>query len=206
MGYLRLSADLHNHSCLSPCGDLSMSPGLLAARARERKIDILALTDHNASLNCPPFALACAAKITLFGMGSVPPKKCISWRLQPGALRSRGPYIRFRRSRLDQSWRSGGGGRSELLELTDLPRGSPGLRELPIGCGLGPVIPPMWTGDVLRAKSTRFLPPALMTPSNRFARSASAVTALSPARCRPGTGRLLASIFPVKWWKTWPKP
>ncbi len=70
MGYLRLSADLHNHSCLSPCGDLSMSPGLLAARARERKIDILALTDHNASLNCPPFALACARKgiIPLFGM------------------------------------------------------------------------------------------------------------------------------------------
>lgn len=70
MDLLRLSADLHNHSCLSPCGDLSMSPGLLATRARERGIDILALTDHNASLNCPPFALACAQRgiLPLFGM------------------------------------------------------------------------------------------------------------------------------------------
>ncbi len=70
MDYLRLRADLHNHSCLSPCGDLSMSPGLLAAGARKREIDILALTDHNACLNCPPFALSCARNdiIPLFGM------------------------------------------------------------------------------------------------------------------------------------------
>jgi len=70
MDLLRLSADLHNHSRLSPCGDLSMSPRLLAARARERGIDIMALTDHNACLNCPPFALACARRgiLPLFGM------------------------------------------------------------------------------------------------------------------------------------------
>lgn len=70
MGILRLSADLHNHSCLSPCGDLSMSPERLAETAQARGIGILALTDHNASLNCPPFALACAARgiIPLFGM------------------------------------------------------------------------------------------------------------------------------------------
>jgi len=70
MGILRLRADLHNHSCLSPCGDLSMSPSVLARAAQARGIDILALTDHNASLNCPPFALACAARrvIPIFGM------------------------------------------------------------------------------------------------------------------------------------------
>jgi hypothetical protein len=47
-----------------------MSPGLLAADAQKRGIKILALTDHNASLNCPPFALACARKdiFPLFGM------------------------------------------------------------------------------------------------------------------------------------------
>lgn len=63
-------ADLHNHSCLSPCGSLEMSPRLIAARARERGISLLALTDHNSSLNCPAFAAACAAEgiLPLFGM------------------------------------------------------------------------------------------------------------------------------------------
>lgn len=67
---MRLRADLHNHSCLSPCADLSMSPRLMARTAKARGIDILALTDHNASLNCPAFAIACAAEgiIPLFGM------------------------------------------------------------------------------------------------------------------------------------------
>jgi len=52
-------ADLHNHSCLSPCGDLEMSPRNLARKAREKGIDILALTDHNSALNCPAFEAAC---------------------------------------------------------------------------------------------------------------------------------------------------
>lgn len=70
MGALSLRADLHNHSCLSHCADLSMSPALMARTARARGIDILALTDHNASLNSLPFALACARQgvIPLFGM------------------------------------------------------------------------------------------------------------------------------------------
>lgn len=65
-----LLADLHNHSCLSPCGSLEMSPRLLASRARERGVRLLALTDHNSSLNCPAFAAACRAEglIPLFGM------------------------------------------------------------------------------------------------------------------------------------------
>lgn len=70
MGVLRLRADLHNHSCLSPCADLTMSPGALARTARSRNIDILALTDHNASLNCLAFAIGCARQglIPLFGI------------------------------------------------------------------------------------------------------------------------------------------
>lgn len=51
--------DLHNHSCLSPCGDLDMSPTAMAAQARRLGIDILALTDHNSAKNCPAFAEAC---------------------------------------------------------------------------------------------------------------------------------------------------
>ncbi len=63
-------ADLHNHSCLSPCGSLEMSPRTLASRARERGVRLLALTDHNSSLNCPAFAAACRAEglVPLFGM------------------------------------------------------------------------------------------------------------------------------------------
>ena len=55
-------ADLHLHSCLSPCGDLSMSPGFIARTARERGLKMAALTDHNSALNIPAFAAACAAE------------------------------------------------------------------------------------------------------------------------------------------------
>ncbi|MCX7027252.1 MAG: PHP domain-containing protein [Spirochaetes bacterium] len=62
--------DLHNHSCLSPCGDLSMSPSVMAAKAAARGIDIFALTDHNSALDCPAFAATCARAgvLPLFGL------------------------------------------------------------------------------------------------------------------------------------------
>lgn len=50
-----LRADLHNHSCLSPCGSLDLSPAVLARRARERGLDLVALTDHNSARNAPAF-------------------------------------------------------------------------------------------------------------------------------------------------------
>lgn len=40
-------ADLHIHSVLSPCGSLDMSPVNIIREAVRRKIDILAMTDHN---------------------------------------------------------------------------------------------------------------------------------------------------------------
>ncbi|MBL8965702.1 MAG: PHP domain-containing protein [Spirochaetaceae bacterium] len=63
-------ADLHNHSCLSPCASLEMSPSLLARRARERGIEVLGLTDHNGALNCPAFAEACRREgiVPVFGL------------------------------------------------------------------------------------------------------------------------------------------
>lgn len=69
-GSTTVKADFHNHSCLSPCAELTMSPAGMARTARERGISVFALTDHNASLNCPAFALACAREgvIPLFGM------------------------------------------------------------------------------------------------------------------------------------------
>ena len=40
-------ADLHIHSLLSPCGSLDMSPARIIHEAKERKIDIIAVADHN---------------------------------------------------------------------------------------------------------------------------------------------------------------
>ncbi|MCL2319305.1 MAG: PHP domain-containing protein [Treponema sp.] len=65
-----LLADFHNHSCLSPCGSLDLSPRLLADLAARRGVKVLALTDHNSSLNCPAFAKVCPPRgiVPLFGM------------------------------------------------------------------------------------------------------------------------------------------
>ena len=43
-------ADLHIHTVLSPCGDLDMSPVNIISRAREMKLDIIGITDHNSTL------------------------------------------------------------------------------------------------------------------------------------------------------------
>ncbi len=45
------TADLHIHSCLSPCGELDMSPRKIVVAAVEQQLDIIAITDHNASEN-----------------------------------------------------------------------------------------------------------------------------------------------------------
>ncbi|MCX8013235.1 MAG: PHP domain-containing protein [Rectinema sp.] len=65
-----LRIDLHNHSCLSPCASLDNSPEEIARMAARAGIDIIALTDHNAALNAPAFALACARRgvVPLFGL------------------------------------------------------------------------------------------------------------------------------------------
>ena len=44
-------ADLHIHTCLSPCTELDMSPKGILTAAKNRKIDILGICDHNSSEN-----------------------------------------------------------------------------------------------------------------------------------------------------------
>ena len=51
----RYFCDLHIHSCLSPCGDDDMTPGNIAGMAALNGLQIVALTDHNSSKNCPAF-------------------------------------------------------------------------------------------------------------------------------------------------------
>lgn len=50
---MKIRADLHMHSCLSPCGDSDMTPYNLVHLAKLMGYDMIALTDHNSALNCP---------------------------------------------------------------------------------------------------------------------------------------------------------
>ncbi len=62
--------DLHNHSCLSPCGSLELSPARLTEEAAARGIGMLALTDHNAGDNLPAFDICCRRRgiVPVYGM------------------------------------------------------------------------------------------------------------------------------------------
>jgi PHP family Zn ribbon phosphoesterase len=44
-------ADLHVHTVLSPCAEVEMIPPLIVQKALELNIDLIAITDHNASAN-----------------------------------------------------------------------------------------------------------------------------------------------------------
>lgn len=51
----RYTCDLHVHSCLSPCGDEDMTPGNIVGMSLLNGLQIVALTDHNSTKNCPAF-------------------------------------------------------------------------------------------------------------------------------------------------------
>jgi 3',5'-nucleoside bisphosphate phosphatase len=46
-------AELHIHTVLSPCADVEMIPPLIVQTALERGLNLIAITDHNASENVP---------------------------------------------------------------------------------------------------------------------------------------------------------
>jgi len=66
----RVRADLHVHTCLSPCGDLQMSPKKIVAQAQRRNIGIIAICDHNSTQNAPAVMKAAKASdvVVLPGM------------------------------------------------------------------------------------------------------------------------------------------
>lgn len=52
MGNLReFHADLHIHTCLSPCASLDLSPRNIVDRAKFQGLDVIAITDHNTAKN-----------------------------------------------------------------------------------------------------------------------------------------------------------
>lgn len=53
MALRRIKADLHVHSCLSPCADLDMSPRELVKTAHRRGVDLIGVCDHNSAENVP---------------------------------------------------------------------------------------------------------------------------------------------------------
>jgi PHP family Zn ribbon phosphoesterase len=50
---ITLRAELHVHTLLSPCAEVEMIPPLIISEALELGIDLIAITDHNASANIP---------------------------------------------------------------------------------------------------------------------------------------------------------
>ena len=51
--------DLHNHSCLSPCASLEMSPAAIVEQAKQKGLQGIALSDHNSARNTPAFSECC---------------------------------------------------------------------------------------------------------------------------------------------------
>ena len=62
----RIKADLHVHTCLSPCGELEMSPRKIVERVLEQHVDIIAICDHNSAQNIPAvIKAACGRKVVV---------------------------------------------------------------------------------------------------------------------------------------------
>ena len=50
---IKLAADLHIHSCLSPCADMDMTPNNLVNMAYLKGLEAIAVCDHNTTRNLP---------------------------------------------------------------------------------------------------------------------------------------------------------
>ena len=61
-------ADLHIHTCLSPCASLDLSPRRIIERALEERLDLIAITDHNIAKNVP----AVMHRAEKFGLKIIP--------------------------------------------------------------------------------------------------------------------------------------
>ena len=54
-------ADLHIHTCLSPCADLEMSPRNVVQEAKKKGLQVIGICDHNSAENVPAVE-KCAGK------------------------------------------------------------------------------------------------------------------------------------------------
>lgn len=58
MSLREFRADLHIHTCLSPCADAAMRPTAIIEEARRRKLDMVGIADHNSAENVPAMQAA----------------------------------------------------------------------------------------------------------------------------------------------------
>ena len=64
-----ISYDLHIHSCLSPCADNDMTPNNIVNMALIKGLELIAITDHNTTLNAKVGAIVAQDKIRyLYGV------------------------------------------------------------------------------------------------------------------------------------------
>lgn len=56
---VRIAADLHIHSCLSPCADMEMTPNNIVNMAYIKGLCAIAVCDHNTAKNLPPIKALC---------------------------------------------------------------------------------------------------------------------------------------------------
>ena len=50
---MKCAVDLHIHSCLSPCGDMDMTPNNIVNMCKLKGLDMIAVTDHNTAKQLP---------------------------------------------------------------------------------------------------------------------------------------------------------
>ena len=48
---MRIRADMHIHTVLSPCAEREMRPAAIVARAAEKGLSVIAVCDHNSARN-----------------------------------------------------------------------------------------------------------------------------------------------------------
>ncbi len=53
-----LKADLHIHTCLSPCAEAEMTPTAIVGTAAARGLDVIGICDHNSTENVRALATA----------------------------------------------------------------------------------------------------------------------------------------------------
>lgn len=57
---MKIYYDLHIHTCLSPCGHEDMTPNNIVGMSQIKGLNIIAVTDHNTTLNCEAVIKAAA--------------------------------------------------------------------------------------------------------------------------------------------------
>ena len=65
---MKYAVDLHMHSCLSPCGDMDMTPNNIVNMCKLKGLDMIAVTDHNTAGQLRPIKLIADA----LGIGLLP--------------------------------------------------------------------------------------------------------------------------------------